>query len=243
MKCSAFLALVVSLRSRSPCRRAPERRQRVVPAEREARPRGPRRHDDPARPCEHLLAGPTRLRQRPRASRPPCRALDAAPLRHRRSSASSPSTSASASPPAATRGCSRTGSASSCARSEASPASAASASSSRAECLSASSPATTCGARSPTAVDPVEPAAATTRDVQQELVDLGFMAPSGLTGAVDLQTSTALLGFQKWIGLPRDGSLGPRRRSRPSNAPPGPSRSSASQDAGSKCSCAGSSRS
>ncbi len=60
------------------------------------------------------------------------------------------------------------------------------------------------------AVDPVQPAAATTRDVQQELVDLGFMAPSGLTGTVDMQTSTAVLGFQKWIGLPRDGSLGPQ---------------------------------
>ena len=78
------------------------------------------------------------------------------------------------------------------------------------ECLWASSPATTSAARSPTAVDPVEPAAATTRDVQQELVDLGFMAPSGLTGTVDMQTSTAVLGFQKWIGLPRDGSLGPQ---------------------------------
>ena len=59
--------------------------------------------------------------------------------------------------------------------------------------------------------------AATTRDVQQELVDLGFMAPSGLTGTVDMQTSTAMLGFQKWIGLARDGSLpaddrGPRTR-------------------------------
>ena len=50
---------------------------------------------------------------------------------------------------------------------------------------------------------------ATTRYVQQELVDLGFMDRSGLTGAVDMQTSTAVLGFQKWIGLPRDGSLGP----------------------------------
>ena len=48
----------------------------------------------------------------------------------------------------------------------------------------------------------------TIRDVQQELVDLGFMGPAGVTGATDLQTSTALLGFQKWSGLERDGSLG-----------------------------------
>jgi len=47
-----------------------------------------------------------------------------------------------------------------------------------------------------------------TRDYQQELVDLGFMAPTGVTGVVDLQTSTAVLGFQKWQGLSRDGSLG-----------------------------------
>jgi hypothetical protein len=48
----------------------------------------------------------------------------------------------------------------------------------------------------------------TPRDYQQLLVDLGFMAPTGLTGTVDMQTSTAVLGFQKWVGLPRDGTLG-----------------------------------
>ena len=48
----------------------------------------------------------------------------------------------------------------------------------------------------------------TIRDYQQQLVDLGFMAPSGLTGAVDAQTSTAVLGFQKWANLARDGELG-----------------------------------
>jgi murein L,D-transpeptidase YcbB/YkuD len=47
------------------------------------------------------------------------------------------------------------------------------------------------------------------RDVQQELVDLGFMAATGVTGTLDLQTSTAVLGFEKWEGLPRDGVLGP----------------------------------
>ena len=48
----------------------------------------------------------------------------------------------------------------------------------------------------------------TTRELQQQLVDLGFMATSGLTGTVDLQTSTAVLGFQKWASLGRDGTLG-----------------------------------
>jgi lipoprotein-anchoring transpeptidase ErfK/SrfK len=47
------------------------------------------------------------------------------------------------------------------------------------------------------------------RDHQQALADLGFMAPSGVTGVLDTQTSTAVLGFQKWAGLPRDGALGP----------------------------------
>ena len=58
-----------------------------------------------------------------------------------------------------------------------------------------------------TAIDRVTPAP-TTRDIQQQLVDLGFMAPSGRTGVVDTQTSTAVLGFQKWAGLGRDGTLG-----------------------------------
>jgi Sporulation and spore germination/L,D-transpeptidase catalytic domain/Putative peptidoglycan binding domain len=57
------------------------------------------------------------------------------------------------------------------------------------------------------AIDTV-PRQPTTRDLQQELIDLGFMAPSGLTGTIDTQTSTAVLGFQKWEGLERDGSLG-----------------------------------
>lgn len=48
----------------------------------------------------------------------------------------------------------------------------------------------------------------TTRDLQQALVDLGFMDASGRTGSLDPQTSTAVLAFQKWSGLPRDGVLG-----------------------------------
>lgn len=44
-----------------------------------------------------------------------------------------------------------------------------------------------------------------TRDLQQALVDLGFLARSGLTGQVDSETATAVLAFQKWAGLPRDG--------------------------------------
>ena len=46
-----------------------------------------------------------------------------------------------------------------------------------------------------------------TRELQQLLADLGFSTDSGVTGAVDDRTATAVLGFQKWIGLPRDGVL------------------------------------
>jgi lipoprotein-anchoring transpeptidase ErfK/SrfK len=52
------------------------------------------------------------------------------------------------------------------------------------------------------------PTVPTPRALQQQLVDLGFMATSGLTGTIDMQTSTAVLAFQKWSGLSRDGTLG-----------------------------------
>lgn len=45
------------------------------------------------------------------------------------------------------------------------------------------------------------------RDVQQLLADLGFMAPTGVTGAPGDETSVAVLAFQKWSGLPRTGVL------------------------------------
>jgi hypothetical protein len=57
---------------------------------------------------------------------------------------------------------------------------------------------------------PLEPARRelTVRDYQQLLVDLGFMGTTGLTGVVDTQTSTAVLGYEKWASLDRDGTLG-----------------------------------
>lgn len=51
--------------------------------------------------------------------------------------------------------------------------------------------------------DPRQPSV---RDVRQLLVDLGFMAPSGLRGD-EGELSTAILAFEKWNGLPRDGVL------------------------------------
>ncbi len=58
------------------------------------------------------------------------------------------------------------------------------------------------------AVEPVT-RASSPRTVRQLLVDLGFMDDSGLSGADSTQVATAVLGFQKWAGLPRDGALGP----------------------------------
>jgi lipoprotein-anchoring transpeptidase ErfK/SrfK len=54
---------------------------------------------------------------------------------------------------------------------------------------------------------PERPAPPTIRETQQLLVDLGFMAPEGITGSLDAQTSTAVLGFEKYAGLSRDGVL------------------------------------
>ena len=48
------------------------------------------------------------------------------------------------------------------------------------------------------------------RDVQELLADLGFMAPTGVTGQFGDETYVAVLAFQKWSGLPRTGVLDPR---------------------------------
>ena len=45
------------------------------------------------------------------------------------------------------------------------------------------------------------------RELQQLLSDLGYMAPAGVTGVADGRTEVAVIGFQKWSGLPRDGVL------------------------------------
>jgi hypothetical protein len=50
-------------------------------------------------------------------------------------------------------------------------------------------------------------AAPTLRETQQQLADLGFMAQSGVTGQPGDETSVAVLAFEKWNGMPRDGVL------------------------------------
>jgi peptidoglycan hydrolase-like protein with peptidoglycan-binding domain len=53
-----------------------------------------------------------------------------------------------------------------------------------------------------------------TKAIQERLVELGFLAPGAADGRPGPQTSTALLGFQKWAGLSRDGLAGPETLAR-----------------------------
>jgi N-acetylmuramoyl-L-alanine amidase len=56
----------------------------------------------------------------------------------------------------------------------------------------------------------VRPAArAGVRELQSLLRDLGFLPPGGVTGVHDARSAVAVIAFQKWAGLPRDGVLGP----------------------------------
>lgn len=64
------------------------------------------------------------------------------------------------------------------------------------------------------APEPEQERQITTERLQQQLVDLGFMSPNGVTGKLDDRTTVATIGFQKWAGLRRDGVLGPETISR-----------------------------
>ena len=50
------------------------------------------------------------------------------------------------------------------------------------------------------------------RTLQQRLAGLGFMPASGVDGVAGEQTRFAVLGFQKWARLGRDGDAGPATR-------------------------------
>jgi len=60
--------------------------------------------------------------------------------------------------------------------------------------------------------------------LQQQLADLGYLPQSGVDGVIGYQTQQAVMAFQSWEGLVRDGVAGPRtkaalrtaRRPRPS---------------------------
>jgi lipoprotein-anchoring transpeptidase ErfK/SrfK len=64
----------------------------------------------------------------------------------------------------------------------------------------------------PTHAVPVAPSApvAGLLQAQRKLATLGFLLPSNVDGKNGPQTQTAVLAFQKWEGLGRDGALGPK---------------------------------
>ncbi len=51
-------------------------------------------------------------------------------------------------------------------------------------------------------------ASAATRTLQQRLVALGFLRPGGVDGIAGEETRFAVIAFQKWAGLRRDGGVG-----------------------------------
>ena len=53
------------------------------------------------------------------------------------------------------------------------------------------------------------PVAESVRAAQQRLAELGYLLPSDVDGQKGPTTDTAVLAFQKWEGLARDGQLGP----------------------------------
>jgi L,D-transpeptidase catalytic domain/Sporulation and spore germination/Putative peptidoglycan binding domain len=53
------------------------------------------------------------------------------------------------------------------------------------------------------------PPSAATRRLQQRLADLGFLAKDHVDGRPGPETTFAVIAFQKWTGLARDGVIGP----------------------------------
>jgi L,D-transpeptidase catalytic domain/Putative peptidoglycan binding domain len=59
---------------------------------------------------------------------------------------------------------------------------------------------------------PTGPETPGTRALQQQLADLGYLAPDGVDGVAGPATQTAVTAFQKWQGLPRSGVADARTR-------------------------------
>lgn len=55
----------------------------------------------------------------------------------------------------------------------------------------------------------LRPPSAKTRKLQQRLADLGYLAESHVDGRAGMETTLAVIAFQKWTGLARDGVVGP----------------------------------
>jgi N-acetylmuramoyl-L-alanine amidase len=61
----------------------------------------------------------------------------------------------------------------------------------------------------PPTAPPPTPVNAATKDLQTTLVALGYLASGAADGEPGPQTTNAIIAFQKWQGLPRDGQAGP----------------------------------
>jgi len=66
----------------------------------------------------------------------------------------------------------------------------------------------------PTPTPTPGPASDSTRSAQERLVALGYLLPGDVDGRLGPATQNAVLAFQKWEGLTRDGALGPQTLSR-----------------------------
>jgi lipoprotein-anchoring transpeptidase ErfK/SrfK len=66
----------------------------------------------------------------------------------------------------------------------------------------------------PAVPKPVGPAPTDVRSVQAALVRLTYLPPDAATGAFDYRTQQAILAFQSWEGLGRDGVVGPQTAAR-----------------------------
>jgi hypothetical protein len=57
---------------------------------------------------------------------------------------------------------------------------------------------------------PTEPPTTSTLELQRRLADLGYLDPSGVDGREGPATTNAVMAFQKWERLQRDGAAGPQ---------------------------------